>query len=163
VRLEHRAFLLRPGERERTFTSYHLGHRQAARDLSGLPFDLPPVGTRYPISSWPALEAAEWVKRRHREQFDEFDLAIYDAFFRETRDIGDPAVLGDLAERLGLRREALERSLAAREYREAVWEENEEALRLGISSIPTVIIGDAHISGAVPYQQYLAAARTALA
>jgi predicted DsbA family dithiol-disulfide isomerase len=162
VELAHRAFLLLPDERERTFTEYHLRHRRSARELTGLPFDLPPVGAPYPRSSLPALEAAEWIKERHPEQFEAYDLALYDAFFRETRDISDPQVLGDLATDLGLDRGPLERALASRDLRDAVWADYDMAQRLGITSIPTAKIGSRWISGAVPYEEYLEAARTSL-
>jgi predicted DsbA family dithiol-disulfide isomerase len=163
VEIVHRAFLLRPEEEERTFTEYHLRHRRAARELTGLPFDLPPVGARYPGSSLPALEAAEWVRRWSPGAFEIFDIALFEAFFRETRDISDPATLGALAAGAGVDRAALERALETRECRDAVWADHREALRLGISSIPTVLIGSAGISGAVPYEQYLEAARAAVA
>lgn len=163
VALDHRAFLLRPEEQERTFTDYHLRHRRAARELTGLPFDLPRVGDRYPQSSLPALEAAAWVKRHAPERLPEFDQAVFEAFFRECRDISSPEVLGDLAAGAGLDRQALAAALVAQRDRAGVWAEYEEALRLGINSIPTVRIGAAWISGAVPYAEYLRAAQAALA
>jgi predicted DsbA family dithiol-disulfide isomerase len=162
VELVHRAFILLPAERERTFSEYYLRHRRAARDLSGLPFDIPALGAPYPRASLPALEAAQWVKRHHPKQFEPYDLALYDAFFRETRDISDPVVLGTLAAGLGLDRAPLERALAGGQERDAVWAEYETAQRQGITSIPTVQIGSHSISGAVPYEEYLEAARASM-
>lgn len=162
VELVHRAFLLRPEEQERTFTDYHLQHRRAARQLTGLPFDLPPVGAPYPRSSFPALEAAEWVKRHRPERFDTYDLALYETFFGNSADIGDPDVLARLAAGLDLDPAPLRLALENLQYRDALWAEYREALRLGINSIPTVQIGSAWISGAVPYDEYLRAARQSL-
>jgi predicted DsbA family dithiol-disulfide isomerase len=158
----HRAFLLRPEEQERTFTEYQLQHRRAARELTGLPFDLPEAGDRYPCSSLPALEAAEWVKRNHPDRFPAYDLALYDAFFRDTRDISAPEVLGALAADVGLDPAPLAEALRSRDCRDAVWADFETARRLGITSIPAVQIGRARISGAVPYEEYLEAARASV-
>lgn len=151
--------MLRPEEQERTFTEYSLRHRRAARELTGLPFDLPPAGAPYPRSSLPALEAAAWVKRHHPEQFEAYDLALYQAFFQRSLNISDPGVLGSLAAGLGLDGTPLERALKTGECREAVWADYREALRVGVHSIPSVKIGSRWISGAVPYQEYLQAAR----
>ncbi len=159
----HRAFILLPEERERQFTEYYLRHRRAARELTGLPYDLPPVGAPYPRSSLPALEAAEWVKRHAPESFAAFDLALYEAFFAETRDIGDPEVLVELAGRTGAPTAGLREALRSRACGEAVRAEYRGALELGVQAIPTVIIGGELISGAVPYAEYLAAARRAAA
>lgn len=162
VELVHRAFLLRPEEEERRFSEYHLQHRRAARQLTGLPFDLPPVGSRYPRSSLPALEAAAWVKQQHPDRLDAYDLALYEAFFRNTEDISDPDLLAGLAAGLDLDPTLLRAALERRQCRDALWAEYREALRLGIHSIPTVLIGAARISGAIPYEEYLRAARQTL-
>jgi predicted DsbA family dithiol-disulfide isomerase len=162
VELVHRAFLLRPEEQERRFSEYNLEHRRAARQLTGLPFALPPVGAPYPRSSFPALEAAAWVKRQHPDRFEAYDLAVYEAFFRDTRVISDPDVLADLAAGLDLDPTPLRAALETHQYREALWADYREALGLRINSIPTVLIGSTRISGAVPYEEYLRAARQSL-
>lgn len=150
-------------EREgRAFTGYHLAHRRRARELTGLPFDLPAVGTPYPRSSLPALEAARWVELRYPERLDAFDITLFEAFFRDTRDIADPQVLASLASDLGLDGEELRSSLARREHRPEVWEEYEDALRSGVRSIPTVRMGGQVITGAVPLEEYGRAAGAAL-
>lgn len=159
VEIQHRAFLLLPADEDRSFTEYHLRHRRAARELTGMPFHLPDVGAPYPRSSLPALQAAAWVQEHHPDCFDAFDLSVYEAFFRETRDISDAAVLGDLAESLGLDPEGPARAVAEGGYRSRVFAQYEESVRAGVNGIPTVRIGGAQIAGAVPYEEYLRAAR----
>src|SRR4051794_20438602 len=100
--LVHRSFVLVEEGAYPVFTEYHLAHRRRARELTGLPYDLPPVGTPYPRSSLPSQEAVKWAQTRHPEQFDAFDLALYEAFFRETKDISNPAVLFQVAASVGL-------------------------------------------------------------
>ncbi len=162
ITLAYRAFLLRPEDKTRHFTEYHLQHRRAARQLTGLPFGLPAVGDPYPRSSFPALEAAKWVERRHPHQFEAFDLSLFEAFFAETRDISSPEVLADLAERLDLSGAALTEALRGGEFREAVWSDHQEAMEAGITGIPTVLMGGYAISGAVPFEEYARAAERLL-
>jgi predicted DsbA family dithiol-disulfide isomerase len=139
---------------DRTFTEYHRDHRRRAKELTGLPFDLPPVGSPYPSSSLPALEAAKWVREHHPEQFEPFDLALFEGFFQRTEDISDPRVLARLAAEQGLDPAELTARLDRHDYREELFREYEDALRRGVRSIPTVIIGGRPISGAVPYEEY---------
>lgn len=150
----HKSFLLVPEPRERSFTAYHLQHRQAAQEMTGLPFDLPAVGSPYPRSSFPAQEASQWVARHAPGAFAEFNLALFEAFFGETRDIGDPLVLADLVRRFDLSGEELLTALGEGSMQDAVFDDHVSALERGITGIPAVLIGDAVISGAVPYEQY---------
>lgn len=159
VTLRHKAFLLRPEENPQArFTAYQLQHRQAARQLTGLEFHVPLVGDPYPRSSFPALEAAKWVEARDPERFSLFDLAVFEAFFGKTQDIGDPEVLAEIAQSVGIANQGLREALRDRTYEDAVWNDHREAMVRDIHSIPTVVIGDAVISGAVPIGEY----RTAL-
>jgi predicted DsbA family dithiol-disulfide isomerase len=159
VTLHHKAFLLRPEENPQArFTAYHLQHRQAARQLTGLEFRVPQVGDPYPRSSLPALAAAKWVAARDPERFSLFDLALFEAFFGETKDIGDPEVLAEVARSVGISDPGLREALRDRTYEDAVWNDHREAMERDIHSIPTVVIGDTVISGAVPIGEY----RTAL-
>lgn len=142
--MRHRAFVLVPVEGGRpAFADYHLQHRRRAADLTGLPFALPEVGSPYPRSSWNALQAAAWMRTHHPERFEAFDEALFRAFFEECRDLSDPAVLAALA--------GGELGYAPREEVEA---DHQSALDLGIHSIPSVVVGDEVLSGAVAYEEY---------
>jgi len=163
VELVHRPFVLLPDEEKRHFTEYYLRHRRAAAELSGLPYHLPDVGDHYPTSSWPALEAAEWVKRAYPDRFDTYDLAIYEAFFQFTRDISDPGVLTDLARSAGIPDpDRLQDSLERRALRGEVAAQVSETERRGVRLIPTVLIGEEALVGAVPAADYRQAARRTL-
>lgn len=145
VEIEQRAFLLVPHAGSRpVFTEYHLAHRQAAAERTGLPFALPTPGTPYPRSSWPAQRAAAWVKQHHPDSFEAFDEAIFQAFFEHNRDIADSQVLTEIS---GL----AELGMASKEE---IAQQHKESTSLGINSIPSVIIGEQIISGAVDYEVY---------
>lgn len=162
IQLEHRSYLLLPEGAARTFTEYHVEHRRAAWKMSGLPYDLPPVGTPYPTSSLPALSAARWVQHEYPEHFDEFDLTLYDAFFRQTADISDPEVLADLAAQVGFPAERLRAAVEEGEFDGRVLAEYQDALALGITTVPTVLIGEEVLVGAVPMGAYEQALERAL-
>lgn len=163
IELEHRSFLLLPEGASRTFTEYHLEHRRAAWEMSGLPYDLPPVDSPYPTSSVPALSAARWVQHEYPDHFDEFDLTLYDAFFRETADISDPEILADLAAQVGLPADRLMAAVEEGEFDGRVLAEYEDALALGITAVPTVLIGEEVLVGAVPLEAYEQAVERTLA
>ncbi|MDQ2730515.1 MAG: DsbA family protein [Armatimonadota bacterium] len=154
INLEHRAFLLRPDEKPTVFTAYHLQHRASAAARTGLPFHFPQIGDRYPRSSWPALEAAKWVRDHHPEAFDAFDLALFAAFFERTEDISSPAVLTAVVESVGVPGDGLTEALETRQYRDWVMADHALAQDFQINSIPTVTSGGYEVSGAVPYEEY---------
>ena len=162
VRIEHRAFLLRPGEEKREFSAYHLQHRVAAETHTGLPFHVPRVGDPYPRGSALALEAAKWVGAHHPDRFEDFHLGLFRAFFQLTMDISNPAFLAKLASQQGLDAAGLTASLERRELKAAVEADHAEAARRGIDSIPAVIVGDSSVSGAAPYEEYVATVREQL-
>ena len=164
--MQHRNFVLVPEDRaDRVFTDYHRAHRQAAReqDSDSPPFQLPVAGDRYPRSSWPALEAATWIREAHPELFPSFDLAVFEAFFKRTEDISDPEVLGRIAASVGLDPSAVRVCLAEGRYRPMVRQEHLEATSLGIHGIPTILIqGEPPIVGAVPFSDLKRAVERAL-
>ena len=145
LEVDHRAFVLVPQEGSRpSFTEYHLSHRRAAAQMTSLPFGLPKVGDPYPRSSWPALQAAGWVRLHRPEEFEAFDSALFRAFFEQNLDISELSVLTQVSgiADLGMM------------PREEIAAEHEQALRLGIRSIPSVVFGPEVISGAREYVAY---------
>ena len=136
------------------FSDYHRAHRHAAmtQDSDSPTFQIPTAGSRYPRCSLPALEAAAWVREAHPERFPAFDLALFEAFFGRTEDIGDPEVLGRIAASTGLDPSTLRAVLAESRYRPMVLQEHLEAADRGIRSVPTILVpGQPPIVGAVPY------------
>ena len=149
----------------RVFLDYHRGHRDAAahQDTDAPRFAIPPAGQPYPRSSIPALQAAVWVRDRQSDQFDAFDLAVFEAFFTWTEDIGDPDVLCQVGRECGLDPAGLRDVLEGASLRPTVLQETEEAFRLGIRGIPAVVIpGRPPIVGAVRYADLQQAVREAL-
>ena len=101
----------------------------------GMTMRLPPVQPR----SRPAHEAAHWARTQGR--FDEYNAAVFRAFFERGEDIGETAVLVALAAELNLEVDALRRALEAREFEAGVLEDERAAAGLGIGGVPAFVAG----------------------
>ena len=105
------------------------------------------------VDSLPAQAASLYVKEAHPEQWSALDRAIFEALWVDGRDVGDPAVLVDVAESVGLDGEAVREALDDDSLRERVTEQFEAARRRGVTAVPTFVY-DGHVArGAVPPEQ----------
>ncbi|WP_439597253.1 DsbA family oxidoreductase [Falsiroseomonas sp.] len=77
--------------------------------------------------------------------------AVFRGYFQEGRDVGDHAILVELAGEAGLDRDAVAAMLAGDAYRDAVLAEDAAARSAGISGVPSFLL-DGHLlfSGALP-------------
>lgn len=83
-----------------------------------------------------------------------YNHRMFTAFFQEERDIGEPAVLAELAEEIGLDRGAFADALERRAYQERCAQLLRHAYeRLGISSVPTIVVGHRAVAGLVPQER----------
>lgn len=73
--------------------------------------------------------------------------AIFDLHFRRNLDLGDRAVLLAAAAEIGLEPSAVGEMLAGGGYRAQVERDHQEAQRLGIRSVPTVVTPAGQLSG----------------
>jgi predicted DsbA family dithiol-disulfide isomerase len=97
-----------------------------------------------------ALELGEFAEREGVGEA--YRKGLFDAYFQQLRDIGDIAVLSDLAENIGLSRADAEKCLAERTMKPVVDEQILEARGYGITGVPTFIIGRYMVVGAQPYE-----------
>ncbi|MBW3618575.1 MAG: DsbA family oxidoreductase [Proteobacteria bacterium] len=117
----------------------------------GMALKLPPVQPRSRL----ALEAAEAA--RERGQYGPMHRALFRAFFEEGRDLGDPAVLKEIAGEAGLDGAEVAAELEAGRWTGRVLADQELARRLGVSGVPAMVLGQEGapqrwlVSGAQPY------------
>jgi predicted DsbA family dithiol-disulfide isomerase len=78
--------------------------------------------------------------------------ALFRAYFVEARDISRPEVLLDIAEQMGLSREAARDVLERRTFKAAVDEDWALSRQYGISGVPTFVAGRFGVVGAQPYE-----------
>lgn len=115
---------------------------------------LPPLQPR----SRAAHEAAFFA--RANGKFEQYNLALFRAFFERGENIGDKQVLLSLAVETGLSSVELAEALDTKRYVSEVVQDERLAERFEVKSVPTVHIGGAHesldravaILGAQPYQ-----------
>lgn len=77
--------------------------------------------------------------------------ALFTAYFVDTRNIGEPEVLLDIAQSVGLSRTAAQDVLEQRTFRQAVDEDWARSGRYGITGVPTFVAGGYAVVGAQPY------------
>jgi predicted DsbA family dithiol-disulfide isomerase len=70
--------------------------------------------------------------------------ALFRAYFREGRDIGDHDVLCDIAERAGMERPVVERLLQGDADREDIRARDAHAREMGVTGVPTFVIASQH-------------------
>lgn len=99
----------------------------------GVTMRLPPVQPRSRL----AHEAAKWAASVH--SFDDYNEAVFRAFFERGEDIADAEVLVKLAATLELDAESLRHSLDRREFEEQVLADEREAQQLGVRGVPAFV------------------------
>jgi len=82
-----------------------------------------------------------------------FDEAVFDALWQDGRDIGDAAVLADIAESAGIDPDRVDEALADEARREAVHEQFQRAQQQGVTGVPTFAYDGYAARGAVPPEQ----------
>jgi predicted DsbA family dithiol-disulfide isomerase len=93
-----------------------------------------------------ALEATEYAKEEGKTA--EFARAVYQAYFQDGQNIGDIDVVLGLAKQVGLDPALVQEHLQAGTYFERIKTFHQEALTLGVSGVPTFVVGPAQIVGA---------------
>lgn len=97
-----------------------------------------------------AQELAKWADSQPGGE------AIHDALFRayfvEGRNIGDPRVLVEVAESVGLPGDEARNVIETRSYQAAVDADWEKSRRYGVTGVPTFVAGQHGVVGAQPYE-----------
>jgi predicted DsbA family dithiol-disulfide isomerase len=99
----------------------------------GITMRLPPVQSR----SRRAHEAAQWAREANR--FDDYNAALFRAFFERGEDIGETGVLLKLARDLQFDESGLRAALEGKEFEASVLADEREAAELGMSGVPAFV------------------------
>jgi len=96
-----------------------------------------------------AFQGLEFAKDHGKA--DEYNDAVFRAFFQQSRDIGSLAVLADIAREVGLDPVQFNSAIEQGTHRDRVDELLRVANRhLGIDAVPTIIIGHTRLNGLYP-------------
>ena len=113
----------------------------------GIKMKLPPIQPR----SRKAHEAAKWAERQ--ERFDEYNEALFRAFFERGEDIGEIETLISLAAYLKLNTDSLHKALEINEFLESVLADEKDAAEMGISGVPAFVANRQRaLSGVQPFE-----------
>ncbi len=118
---------------------------KALMDAEGLPY----ADRTHTYNSRLAQELGAWADTV--DPSGKIHDALYRAYFVDTRNIGDTTVLLDIAESVGLDREAARRVLEERTFRPAVDADWAKSRAYGVTGVPTFVAGRAGVVGAQPY------------
>lgn len=113
-------------------------------DRVGVPLTLPS------ISPQPRTEKAFMVLQLAQEEgkAEAYSSAMYRAFFQDDRDIGDEAVITDVAASVGLDKAEVEAALNSAERRARHRDDQDYAVNtVGITSVPGIMIDGILLSG----------------
>lgn len=127
----------------------------------GLVMKVPPIVTRTRL----AFQAVELA--RDHAKFQAMHRAMFEAFFRDGRDIGTIDVLADIGASVELAPTLVKRTLEAGTYLNRVLDQEGLARDLGVTGVPAMFVGDdaataEPVIGAVPYDWLTAAVERAL-
>ena len=103
----------------------------------------PPVQPRSRL----AHEAAKWADKHGR--FEEYNLALFRAFFEYGKDIGNIEILKELASDLKLDAEALHISLKNGDYTAFVLADEQEARQVGVRAVPAFVVNGEVVAAGV--------------
>ena len=77
---------------------------------------------------------------------------LYQAYFVEARNIGDPDLLVELAQSVGLQAEEAHAVLTERRFKDAVDADWAKSHQYGVTGVPTFVAGGYGVVGAQPYE-----------
>lgn len=176
VSLRFRSFQLDPGGESYEGRDLHavlaekygLSYDQARRMNLSLARQAKDDGLDYhmdsaiPARTLDAHRLCHWAAEQDRQ--DDMEERIMKAYFTDSLNIADRAVLARLAGEIGLDEQAALDVLSSSRYAGEVRQDQEEAAALGIQGVPHVIIdGRWQVSGAQPAEVFLQALRKAKA
>jgi len=123
---------------------------------------LPVAERSFTTNSHRAMLLAEAAKDLGQAVFELLHKRLFTAYFNESRNIGDPEVLQDLARECGITPDAVQRAWSDPELEQRLASQARRGAALGITGVPACLIGRYLVPGAVPVQTLLQVAGDAL-
>jgi predicted DsbA family dithiol-disulfide isomerase len=118
---------------------------QALMDAEGLPYR----ERTHTYNSRLAQELAKWADTK--QGGEAIHDALFKAYFVDDRNIGDPAVLVDVARSVSLPGEEAATVVDERLYRSEVDADWAKSRAYGVTAVPTFVAGNRGVVGAQPY------------
>lgn len=117
-----------------------------ARDEYGLEINPGPFG----INSRPALIGEKYAEQHGLGKA--FHDAVIEAYWSQGQNLEDKSLLADMAEAVGLERDAFLAGLETPEYEETMLQDVAQAHAYGLTAVPALVFDDKYlVVGAQPY------------
>jgi predicted DsbA family dithiol-disulfide isomerase len=117
-----------------------------AREQYGLELNPGPMG----LSSRDALIGMKYTEAQGKGA--EYHDAVFRAYWQHAQRINDRLILGDIAQSIGLDRQAFLSALDNEDFEREVDEDIEQAYQYGLNGVPALVFAGKYlISGAQPY------------
>ena len=119
---------------------------------------------QFTTNSRKALLLAEAAKEEGADIFYRLHRRLFEAFFTEGRNIGDEAVLRELASETGVSARTVQNAWTEDRYVQRLESYLAAAKQLGVRATPTIFFGEQQrLDGALPWADFQRAAREGLA
>ena len=103
----------------------------------------------FTTNSKDALLLSEAAKTQGRKKFYDLHEKLFNAFFVDSRNIGDRNILRELANDSGIEEDIIESAWRDKEYQQRIVSNYDEARRHEIQAVPTFIFGQRKLTGVV--------------
>jgi predicted DsbA family dithiol-disulfide isomerase len=157
-RVEWKSFLLRPVPSRKPldeFRKYTESWRRPAAQPDAGSFSVWSTDESPPSHSVPPAVAAKAAGRQGAAAFARYHRSLMENYFHRNRDITDPANLLRIATETSLDVPAFLEALRDPALAREVVDEHNEAISMGVSGVPTVIVdGLWKLAGAQPLEVY---------
>jgi 2-hydroxychromene-2-carboxylate isomerase len=119
---------------------------QAEIEARAVRYGLPPITwpPGWPPNTLQAMRAVVWAQQAHAAG-DAFARTAFGAAFAEGADLGDPAALTTIADRVGLPAKDLGAGIADPVVKDALRAATGAAIALGVRGVPTLALDDGRL------------------
>ncbi len=106
-------------------------------------------GMKRTPNTFDAHRLIHWAGIEHKQT--DAVTALFDAYFVQTRDIGDHEVLADIADAIGMDASVVLKLLQSDADRDDIRQRDQHSRQMGVNSVPTFIVAGKHaVPGAQP-------------
>ena len=109
---------------------------RSARFL-GLPYAFP---SRFPVATLAAARGYYWLHGQDCGKAREFAHAVFRAYWVDDRDIGELPVVLEIADQLGIDRDAFTAAIATPEIKDRLRQETDAAIARGMFGVPYIMV-----------------------